>query len=427
LGGHAIPISRAANEFEQVRDLMREPPLAVKTWRDTLGREHWQRLGQIWDMPRVIDLLVTGEHSHWCISVDSPNASGEDINGSNLGDELTEAMFHWALGRRLSADAEVKLLGQLLARALFPAGAASKLSLLNNADEILIRLRVAQDSDLIDIPWELAAVPHGVDRFLAADDQFRLVRVVDSDSLAGPPDSGKLEIRVLNVFGLPKFGPWDNSWNEKLDYLEAKMDDALADNSYRMKRLPYATPFDLKQTLQRDERYDVLHYIGLGKIDGETAKVCMVDDDNFGEAQDLKILLDSAEKFGIRLVILEFLGRVDGHEDPIGPKALGDRLPGSIEAIILTRFPLLPAQLQAFNKTFYGHLITGCSVEAAVQQARSALLHRVDDAAGFGCVTLVTGTHPNIRLVPQRLSLPKTPRTSQPRHGEASANFGGVR
>jgi hypothetical protein len=145
----------------------------------------------------------------------------------------------------------------------------------------------------------------------------------------------------------------------------------------------------------------------MGQISA-TGKVelSMVEPGNVVDATwaDIGELLDPAAEHGIRLVVLQFtMPPPDKVYDPVTvtPSALGGLLVGSIDAVLYTRFPVHYKQYSHFNVKFYSELGKGASVEAAVQVARQALQQNklIEDAAGFGWFTLVTGPRSDIRLM----------------------------
>jgi hypothetical protein len=97
-------------------------------------------------------------------------------------------------------------------------------------------------------------------------------------------------------------------------------------------------------------KFDVLHYVGVGRIGRRgQAQFSMVDKSE-GDAtwQDADEVLESAAASGVRLVVLEFtMPPEDQVVEPVTPSALGDMLNGSINAVVYTRFPVHPRQFQA--------------------------------------------------------------------------------
>jgi hypothetical protein len=423
-GGGAIPIGKAADAFDEVRRALKDPPLAVRAWRDTLGKERWQRLGRIWQMHAQVDLNLRGARYKWYITTDPTGAPDQYISGRDLGDDVTEAMFLWAQRRRISTEEELNLLGRLLAGALFPASVVSRLNILGQADEILVRLHIAHDTGLADIPWELAAVPGQARRFLAADPRFRFVRVSDGMDLVDGGSTDAAQSQVLGVVGLPTrwifptvYGEQTYKWPSN-DEIWRRLTESFSAKSLALQLMKDPEPYEVRKELESGN-YDVLHYVGVGRI-GKLgrAQLSLVDavegDVNW---QDIGEMFDWASTGGVRLVVLEFtLPPADQVLEMATPSALGDMLQGSINAVVYTRFPVHPRQFQAFNRAFYEHLGDGDPVETAVQRARQVLEQNksVEDSAGFGWFTLVTGPNPYLRLVPQRAGNRQQPSPKSP-------------
>ena len=411
MGGGAIPISKAVEAFEQVRKAVKEPPMAVRRWRNTIGQELWHQLGRVWDMNAQVDLRVTGARNQWRITTDPDEASGRVITAADLGDEVTEAMFRWAQRRRISVPEEVELLGRLLSRALFPAPVASRLHFLANADQVLVRLHIAQDSKLDDIPWELAAVPGQQGEYLAASEKFRFARVVDSAPSAPPPPVEGAPIRVLGVLALPLSWKFPTVYGEQaygwpsFEDITKGLCGHFAGNGFTLEALERPELTDVQNELE-SQPWDILHYVGVGRVGRRgQAELTFVNPEGDPTWQDADRLLRSAGNNGVRLVVLEFtLPPSHLFIEHISPSTLGTLLQGSISAVVFTRFPVHPRQFNRFNRAFYQRLEQGETVETAMQFGRRMLQQNtvIEDAAGFGWFTLVTGPKPDIRLVPQR-------------------------
>jgi len=421
-GGAGIPVSRAAEAFADVKLYVSEPPLAVKRWHDALGKAQWQELGQVWDMHACVDLHVQGARDAWYITTDPHGEPRQYITPGDLGYEVMEAMFRWAQRRRVSGPEEVELLGRLLARALFPADVESRLRILDNADEILVRLHIAPTNDLADVPWELAAVPTPIRRrrFLAAERKFRFVRVADQAAPAGPMPAGEPgPIQVLGLVGLPPAWKFPTVYGEQSyqspnrDDIQGRLSGNITGTGFRLKLIEYPELSDVEDLL-RTGKFQAVHYVGVGRIARDRrAQLTTVEAEGNVTWQYVDDLLNPAAESGVRLVVLEFtVPPADQVVEPVTPSALGEMLKGSINAVVFTTFPVHPLQFQGFNKEFYEHLGQGDTVEAAVQHGRRRLEQNkvVEEAAGFGWFTLITGPRSDIRLVPQREKSPQAPR-----------------
>jgi hypothetical protein len=431
LGGGAIPMSRAAQSYEQVRRLLAEPPPAVRQWRDVLGRSVWQALGKSWDIAASVDLRVSGARKRWKISMDQ-TAGSEDVTGPDLGEDVAEALFRWAQRRRIRSKEEVELLGRLLSSALIPRSVAEHLRSVSGADSVLVRLHVERGNDLADIPWELAAVPGKRDSFLAADEAFRFVRVVDTAGPAVRPEPVDT-VNVLAVMAQP--GRWRfpvvHSPNGGKPYEWPTFADqclqfrkAVEGQDVKLDLLDRPQKGDIRAALKA-KPVQVLHYVGVGRLGRSGEPLIAVVEDDDGDSEDweeLTPILDLAATKGVQLVVLELLLPPDGQDyDPITPSTLGDVIKGSINGLVLTHLPVHPKQTRMFNKPFYEALRAGESIETAVQKGRRALGEStpVEDEAGFGWFTVATGVQSGVGLV-ARLPEDRTANTRQPAAGGAA-------
>ena len=414
LGGGAIPVSSAARHYPEVRELLRDPPVAVRRWRSAVGLEHWQHLGLMWDMETVVDLSVSGSRNEWCIRSEATDVDGDRISAPNLGDDVTEAMFRWAQRRRISVKEEVDLLGGLLSKALFPDTVKTHLHALSQADRVSVRLHIAADTGLADIPWELACVP-GRSDFMAADSRFQFLRVDDSaPRVSSRPVVGA--INVLVVIGLPQSWQYPTVYGEQpypwppVEDIEVKLRSHFRPSVFELTTLVDKGPWDVHDELESNS-YDLLHYIGVGRTSlAGSAQLSLVEPfDGDVQWQDANELLKWAAASGVRVALLEFTGPPVGLRlEPVSPSSLGEVLRDDLGAVVLTRFPVHPRQFYTFNGGFYDALRRGASLPAAVQEGRHRLWETpgVEDVAGFGCFALTTGALSDLRLVPRQAPAP---------------------
>lgn len=413
VGGGAIPISQAAEAFRQVREAQTGESLAMIRWRDILGQEKWARLHRPWAIGEQIDLLVKGSRNGWEVQIRLPSGKTIPHAGPALGERVAEAIFHWAQRRHMRGKDEVALLGQLLARALFPDPIPSDLAALGRADELLVRLHMPPGNDLGDIPWELTADPFSrfsgsLPRFLAAEPEFVFTRVVDqpaapSDRTLAPMTGGS----VLGVVAQPTTWTYSGAYGPGPDSAEqwtAELQHNVVAARFTFTPLAPPTLGNLFQVLH-DGRYDVLHYMGTGRREPNNGEGQLVFVDEAGDVQweDVHEVLDLAVHAGVRLVVLELLLPPEKPElSQLTYSKLGNVVPGTVDAAVLTNLPVHPHQCKEFNAGFYRSLGRGRTVESAAQEARLQLKHAkpVGDAAGFGWFTVVTGRNTPVVLAP---------------------------
>jgi hypothetical protein len=428
LGGGAIPVARVFQHYPELAEFGRNAPVAVERWRNVLGPELWRLRGQAWEIATEIDLTIGGTRNAWSIASKVISEEGVTRTASDLGEDLTEAMFRWAQRRRLSTRDEVELLGRLLEKALFPAPVEHHLRALSEADHLTLRLHVDPSCGLDDIPWELACVPDSSE-FLSAHPTYRLVRVDDRVDPADPSPTPE-EIRVLSFSGLAperwqypaaSFGD-ERDGPPTVERIAGNLAESLAGPAFSHTDLGEQT--EELQELLGAQSYDVLHYIGVGKLsaDGQRGELSLVDEFGAPWFLDMQELLKWARQAGVRLVVLQFTGPPIGERfESVSLSSLGELVGGGIEAVVMTRFPVHPRQFAVFNRWLYQYLGQGRTLEDAVQQGRVKLKQApvVDDWAGFGFFTLITDGSAEIRLAPTRIEQPQQP--VRPRHATEAA------
>jgi len=304
-GGEAIPIRRAEMFRREVKEALHgETPCMIR-WRDVLGPDNWRRLDRPWDIGRQIDVRVKGGLTHWTVSIEH---AGKVLSSQDpdLGERVTEAIFHWAQRRHTRSVDEVALLGQLLARALFPVEMPSWLNALGKADSVVVRLHMAPGAnDLADIPWELTVDPFSGDpeRFLAADHKFLFTRVMDCGAASLPPPEPKLagDIRILTVVAQPRRGraagvraaaarsAWEHedipgtvaggyhAWPDVMAMRGTLQKDILNSGLRNVTTLEPATSDGLHNALETRGPYDVLHYMGTGSLQDNRARIAFMN------------------------------------------------------------------------------------------------------------------------------------------------------
>lgn len=427
LGGGAVPMNVAFDHYPELKEFAENAPVAVQRWRNVLGPELWHAHRQVWELATEIDLTVSGSRNAWEIKARLISEEGLTMSASDLGADLTEAMFRWAQRRRLSSQEEVNLLGRLLAKGLFPPAIEHHLRSLSEADALTIRLHVDPGCGLEDIPWELTCVPGSTD-FVAAHPHYRLLRVDDRATSDPGPQTLPEQIKVLAVTGLPSIAPMadfdadEAGWPRAKDFREA-LKANFEGSAYVYTGLGDELK-DLQQALDTGQ-YDILHYMGIGRIspDRGRAQLRMAD---FGTPipVDVQDLLRWARHAGVRVVILQLAEPpMIKAPEPLSVSSLSEALTGSIQAVVLTRFPVHPRQILSFNLWFYSELRSK-SLEEAVQEGRRHLQTAplVEDRAGFGAFTLITDGSPEIRLLARQVPTPDR----QPRHSIDQAQREGV-
>jgi hypothetical protein len=425
-GGAAIPIERAGREFDEVRRLVGDPPTATRRWRDTLGQPAWEALGKKWGWRRSHDVVLEGGRSAWQVWIDPDDADRQELTVRNLPDEVSEALFQWAQRRRPRREGEVKLLARLLAAAVFPDPVAARIWRDRQADELRVRLRIPGESELFDVPWEFVTVQSKPgEQYGTAEKGLALVRtaphVTPAEVSTGPAtgEAGVLAAVVQpaewqarmpsfvysgKTVSWPTEGGLIGSLHETVENVPGfrfllKDDEPLADPT----RWDFETA--LEQPTPDGVSLEIVHYIGFGHVENGEAQLAFSDSYGDVEWAPVSDFLRRVAASGARMLVVECaLPRFDMELEPISPRAFLPALSNRLNAVVVTRFPVHPRQFQVFNTALYRELGHGRSVEAAVHMARWQLYRSpsLDDAAGFGWFTLITGPQADMRLLPAK-------------------------
>jgi hypothetical protein len=412
-GGAAIPVSRAAEHLVAVKELLEDPPFSTRRWREALGEEAWRELGKPLKRQAHLDLYLSGTSSSWQVKVEDQE---HPLTVKDLPDEVSEALFQWAQRRYVRNASDVEFLGKLLARAVFPEAMEPALRKACSNDELLIRLHVDPDSELFDIPWEIATVQLEEENGHAgAHERLRLARVSSHDR--SPADPVKEGARVIAAVVQPAdqqaqmptfmYGEKKIKWPDEGQILE-RLRSAVARTRFVVEPLADPKPVTMRTTLTETPpagtTNTVVHYIGRGEMRGEEARIALADDEGDVEWHPADDFFGWVGDSGARLLVVEFtLPPLGFDPEVIAPRTFLQALCGSVEAVLFTRFPMHPRHLLAFNDVLYAQLDAGEPIESAVQHARNeTYVNRYLGAvAEFGWFTLITGQSAGMRVVEQ--------------------------
>jgi tetratricopeptide (TPR) repeat protein len=302
------------------------------------------------------------------------------IQARLAGDVATfQSAFNSAGGSDLDA---IKAVGDRLFSAIFQGPARICLSNgLLEAEQrgsgLRIRLHLGQVPKLAELPWEYLYDPY-FDRFLSSSDQTPVVRWTDLPE-ARRPLQVTPPLRILVVIASPtEYPPLD------VDQEWSRLRDALSELEQRglvlLDRLEGATLGALQQRLRQGELH-ILHFVGHGSFDPQTQRGTVVFEDEAGHGQPVdgdrlgELLRDRL----LRLVILNACEGARG--SPVTPWAgLAQQLGRKgIPATIAMQFPITDRAALCFSQEFYRALADGLPVDAALTEARRAILSRENE------------------------------------------------
>ena len=238
---------------------------------------------------------------------------------------------------------------------------------------VRVRLRLGGAPELGVLPWEYLYEAE-LNRFVATSTRSPVVRYLAIPE-AVEPLRARPPLRVLAMVSSP----------EGVEPLEVEaewkmLSDALAGPVERglvvLERLETPTLDALRARLRR-ERFHVFHFIGHGGFDPRTDDGVLVMADARGHARPVPAehvgtLLRDEET--LRLVVVNACETARGSlRDPFSGTAQGLMQQG-IPAVVAMQFEISDQAALTFAREFYAALADGYPVDAAVTEARKAIL-----------------------------------------------------
>jgi PAS domain S-box-containing protein len=235
-----------------------------------------------------------------------------------------------------------------------------------------IRLRLKDAPELASYPWEYL-YDRNVNWFVALSGEAPVVRHLDLP-LAIRPLKMSLPLRVLVIISSPSGCP-QISHEREVRLLDQAFEPLRQDGKVELTRLPDATLDTLDRWLARGE-YHILHFIGHGAFDRQIDDGVLILEDaekqqrwTTGEA--LGIHLRSHRT--LRLAVLNACEGARGSpHDPFSGVAQSLAQQG-LPAVIAMQFEITDAAAVDFSRGFYGALVEGYPVDAALSRARLVL------------------------------------------------------
>ncbi len=300
-----------------------------------------------------------------------------------LRQTLTTAALRSSARMRSAATAEVKTM-QDFGRSLFDQVIREQVretyyQVLGQAtqQEKGLRLRLALDPSLGDLPWEFLATPQN--EFLGLDPHTPIVRYIEQPNPVAPL-RGELPLNLLVVIASPKDQVPLNTAAEKARIAGA-LQSLEAQNFVRVSYLEGRDTWPrLIDTLRPDDTH-ILHFIGHGAFDESHSEGVLLMEDASGETKMvgsdlLRILVRGKRR--LRLVVLNScLGTAASQGEPFSSVGAG-LVRAGVPAVIAMQFEVSDAAARIIAETFYESLALNFPVDYAMTEARReiALLDR---------------------------------------------------
>ena len=241
-----------------------------------------------------------------------------------------------------------------------------------------IRLRLGSVPALADLPWEFLYNAE-LNRFLGLSIETPVVRFLELPE-AIRPLSLDLPLRVLMLVSAPSdYPPLD------VDRESAKMHDALEhlerDGLVAIQRQKNGTLTELRRILREGE-YHIFHFVGHGGFDERNQDGVLVLEGDNGRSRevsstDLGTVLHDHRP--LRLAVLNACEGARGSRlDPFAGTAQSLVQQG-IPAVIAMQFEVSDEAAICFTREFYSSIADGYPVDAALAEARKAILADVNE------------------------------------------------
>jgi hypothetical protein len=235
-----------------------------------------------------------------------------------------------------------------------------------------LRLRLADVPELADLPWEFLYDPR-LNRFLARSSHTPLVRYLD---LPDPPQPLSVTgpLRLLVMISSPSgYDPLDveQEWSLLTEALARQQEEG----QVIIERLP-ATMSGLRRRL-RQEEFHIFHFVGHGFYNPEWGDGALVMEDRNGRphevpGEELGGLLNEYDQ--TRLAVLNACEGARGSvSDPFAGVAQS-LIQQGLPAVVAMQFAITDDAAIIFARELYAAIADGYPLEAALAEARGAIL-----------------------------------------------------
>lgn len=340
-----------------------------------------------------VDLTITAVPDGYRVSIASPMGPASHLFVLPFSDvEIENFILKVGPMRRAVRRADspqmraVRDFGGQLFKAIFDEQVYARLS--SSLDQARlqdsgIRLRIiTQDApELANLPWEFL-FDASQDSFLALSATTPVVRFLQI-SQPVPPLKVTRPLRILGIVSSPRD-------TVALEVATEKRQLEQAIQELRQRRLtedlvidwlPQATLPKLQSALRR-QNYHILHFVGHGVFDEGHGEGVLIFEDEEGKAQPVSasvlgaLLRDHAT---LRLAVLNACeGARTGRDDPFGGVAPA-LVRAGLPAVVAMQFEITDRAAITFAREFYGAVADGLPADAALAEARKAILGTGND------------------------------------------------
>jgi hypothetical protein len=319
-----------------------------------------------------------------------------------------------AVRGRVEPGEQIRLLGEILSRALLTAEIGEKFDeLVARPDHgwVEVALHFAEVSDpdfneFVQLPWEHLYLPQRHSRgdvYFAREPKLAFVRTLNADPVTPKPSVGKLSLLVVAV--KPEYQgrtEEDARIQSDVDLIVAglkRLESTLSD-SLEVKVVESPGVLGLVEEVTAAS-YDAVHYIGFGRFDSGVDRIALAITPSgkigYLNAGDFADCLHGGMP---RLVVLQVCrGSETAPADlaAFGPKLL---MKGS-QAVVAHQYPVTRELTEKFNAALYSGLAEGAPLEMAAQVARKKVWSSDSEGRAFLSPAVFVRHPGGLRLTPE--------------------------
>lgn len=316
---------------------------------------------------------------------------------------------------RVGPGEQIRLLGEILSRALLPAQIGTRFStLIAGSDlgwiEVALHFSDVEDADFrefVQLPWEHLYVPsrgRRGDVYFAREPKLAFVRTLHPDPETPEPPADRLSMLVVAVKPADQDRPDEGRTAGDVDVIAAGLMGLGTALSGALDVTVIESPgFDGLAEAVTSGRYDVVHYIGFGRFDtGSDDRIALAIDPSgrvgYNNARDFADCLEGATM--PRLVVLQVCR--DAETVPADLSAFGPALlmKARCQAVVAYQYPVKGELTQKFNAALYGALVDGTPLEMATQVARKKVWSSDSEGRAFLSPAVFVRNPGGLRLAP---------------------------
>jgi Trypsin-like peptidase domain len=437
LGGWVVPFSSVIPNglAPALQAAFEDPGPAAAEWARMItsvhllerGRDRGGDLISRSTVPTKIDIVLARTPDQLAHTPDQPVARwtvraldrGDchaQVTELDLGAGVFEAVNHWSRRHTLPSKTEVEILGTLLGRAILPTPVSQLVAAQVAEGRPLIRIRMDDDEDLGDVPWEFARTSKDP---LAARDDLVLSRFVDVEA---DPNSPSFATDTLNILVVIVSAQRSRDVYRDLNMTARALAISMERDLGRHRRMnveclcePSLDDFEQKL---RGQRWDLVHYVGPFADRPNLLNFAYGAEDETGTREDvagteLSYVAGLVRESGARMLVLQRLidAMVWAGSNPPARATVREAFGSRLQAIVIAEHQAERSHVMRFNEALYAALDRGEAAEAAVQHARRQLFQSppirsyvsrgaaVTDYAAFGMVTVTTSRNGNVAML----------------------------